>query len=159
MKRTSGIDHLIVQTWDQSSEVYGWNSEAHKLANSRLIRLSTLGYVGVHANFNAHKDIVIPPFIDFDVFNYWQDNLKDTFNASDPLFGRRSIAYFRGTVIDDEAYSRGVRQYINDNLAVKYANDPRRYQIYKGRKYYRHLARNVKLIIILSKDTLRPLPI
>jgi hypothetical protein len=133
--QTQGIDHVIVQTWDQSSEVYGWNSDSWRLLNKNLIRLSTLGYAGIHVNFNVYKDIVIPPYINFDDIESWLSNLSDTHNESDQLLGRRSMAYFRGTIIRDFAYSHGVRQYISQNLSEKYLHDPRRYQIYEGNNF------------------------
>jgi len=102
---SSGIDHIFVFSWDQASEVFGFYSEIKtKIANS--IHLTTLGASKMHPNYNPHKDIVIPPYI---------TNLSLKLSEIQiPLKNRQTFAYFRGTILEDLAYSHGVRQYIRE---------------------------------------------
>lgn len=59
---TGGTDHVLVFAWDQASEVLGWDHPVRGIIQN-AIHLTTLGTVQVDQNFNPHKDIVIPPFL------------------------------------------------------------------------------------------------
>ena len=59
---TGGTDHVLVFSWDQASEVFGWDHPVRGIIQN-AIHLTTLGSVQVNQNFNPHKDIVIPPFL------------------------------------------------------------------------------------------------
>lgn len=101
----AGADHVIVFSWDQASEILGWNHPSRRRVSS-AIHLTTFGSVEMHPNFNPHKDIVIPPFSNYSRI------LKRYSDSGTWINGNRSMfAYFRGTFIDDFDYSKGVRQY------------------------------------------------
>ena len=59
---TGGTDHIMVFSWDQASEVVGWDHPVRSIIQ-QSIHLTTLGSVESYPNFNPHKDIVIPPFL------------------------------------------------------------------------------------------------
>lgn len=115
-----GTDHLMVFSWyarlsatwlilrDQASEVLGWASTEQLLVQP-AIHLTLLGSIGpIGANFNPHKDIVVPPW----ATDY--PTVLDSFSDDKLASGRDIFAYFRGTVIPDHRYSWGVRQYLLD---------------------------------------------
>jgi hypothetical protein len=59
---TGGTDHVMVFSWDQASEVLGWDHSVRAVIQN-AIHLTTLGSVQVNHNFNPHKDVVIPPYL------------------------------------------------------------------------------------------------
>ncbi|KAJ3397617.1 hypothetical protein HDU80_009496 [Chytriomyces hyalinus] len=101
---TNGRNHVIIFSWDQSSEVLGYNASIHDRISS-CMHLTTLGTTDakVARNYNPVKDIVIPPYANYSIplsiFKrpHWPD-IQHFFN----LFG----------------YSHGVRQYIRELGAV-----------------------------------------
>ncbi|KAJ3105842.1 hypothetical protein HDU97_007486 [Phlyctochytrium planicorne] len=140
---SGGSDHLLIFTWDQASEVLGWNHPIRKRISS-TIHLTTLGSQIPFENFNPHKDIVIPPFAnfsrvleiqkqnaieaklietfqgimkDFNVTRILDELLAASYNAISNFGGlptRGIFAYFRGTILPDFRYSFGVRQYLKE---------------------------------------------
>jgi hypothetical protein len=132
---SGGTDHVLVFSWDQASEVVGWDHSVRSVIQN-AIHLTTLGSVKVNHNFNPHKDIVIPPFLNLSrayrmfpdvkvtmsqiLLSYVQLLLPYQMSTGDrwPNNRRRIWGYFRkflrlikgGTILDDFRYSFGVRQ-------------------------------------------------
>jgi hypothetical protein len=78
-----------------------------------------LGYRHQHDNFDPAKDVVIPPYVDLtDAMEWLERRAKLQPPSGRYPSGKKFLAYFRGTVHDDERYSHGVRQ----ALVKHYAN-------------------------------------
>jgi hypothetical protein len=114
---SSGTDHLVVFSWyilstnyqrDQASEVLGWESPTRSLI-APTIHLTTLGSILPSPNFSPHKDIVIPSYADYSAVLSLYPASGSWITAARPLH-----AYFRGTILKDERYSWGVRQYLKE---------------------------------------------
>jgi hypothetical protein len=99
---TSGRDHVVVLTWDQASEIFGFYSPVKRAIRS-AIHLTQVGYVSPHDNFDYHKDIVIVPY-----------NSHGHLANKAQVGNRGTFAYFRGSILDDPSYSFGVRQYLKE---------------------------------------------
>ena len=110
---SNGMDHLVVLAWDQASEVFGWASETRRLLQS-TIQLTNLGYMTRHDNFDPFKDITLPSYINMSDALQWQQR-RDQLGTTAPT--RKILAYFRGTVHEDQRYSHGVRQYLLKRFA------------------------------------------
>ncbi|KAJ3387211.1 hypothetical protein HDU80_000203 [Chytriomyces hyalinus] len=137
---TKGRNHVLVFSWDQASEVLGYNAPIRDRISS-CVHVTTLGTTDtkVARNHNPVKDIVIPPYANYTVplsiFKQpgWLD-IQNIFNAFGLLYDgwmfrkRPILAYFRGTIINDPRYSHGVRQYIRELGAVW----PDRYFVREG---------------------------
>ncbi|KAJ3293676.1 hypothetical protein HDU79_012044 [Rhizoclosmatium sp. JEL0117] len=63
---SEGSDHLFVFSWDQASEVLGWDSPIRSQI-SKAVHLTTLGSTNpsVLPNFDYVKDVVIPTYSQF----------------------------------------------------------------------------------------------
>lgn len=109
---TGGRNHFIVLSWDQAGEVFGYHSPARKVLQN-AIQITTIGTLRKTDNFNPSKDIVVPPYIDRKVFMDVLHQEHD-FDENRGWLGKRMLAYFRGTIVDDQRYSYGVRQYLWD---------------------------------------------
>jgi hypothetical protein len=138
--RSQGTDHLMVLSWDQASEVFGYfnRTQEHWVTSIRgrlqgMVHLTSTGYVGYRENFDPHKDIVIPPFVSFEPAKEWlrenSDSLhvpvnpNSTQEVQDILkhYNNKTIfGFFRGAILDDRRYSFGIRQF----LQVHYGNMP-----------------------------------
>jgi len=68
--------------------------------------------VGYHPNFHVHKDIVIPPFLNF---TYWQAN-NAKFAGHD---NRPMKAYFRGTIFEVRCHSERKAHHRLEKLRTK----------------------------------------
>ncbi|KAI9338224.1 hypothetical protein BDR26DRAFT_436155 [Obelidium mucronatum] len=64
--KTHGSNHLFVFSWDQASEVLGWDSPIRSKI-SKAVHLTALGSLDpkVLPNHNPSKDIVIPTFANY----------------------------------------------------------------------------------------------
>lgn len=100
--RNGGKDHLFVFSWDQGSELLGYNSVlSNRVASS--IHLVHHGKRGKDdQNYVAEKDVVIPVYRNF----FTADRIKSK-NIHKKIF-----AYFRGTLSEEFEYGQGARKYI-----------------------------------------------
>ena len=144
---SGGTDHIFTFSWDQASEIVGWDSPI-RTTLSPAIHLTALGVSTPHANFNTHKDIVIPTYNPdhvrllalMDKVLITGDNHTGDVQKFTNLTSQKSIfAYFRGTVHEDYKYSLGVRQYL-----VKHMTLPK-YHIHKihSPSYYSEISSSV----------------
>ena len=114
---STGIDHIIAFSWDQASEVLGIVHEGQFMDHPirslvrSAIHLTTLGTLVSRYNFDPHKDIVVPPYLNYTRYTVARTDLGDP--------ARTSFAHFRGTIFDDYAYSQGVRQALRSMAATE----------------------------------------
>lgn len=101
-ERNGGKDHMFVFSWDQGSELLGYNTVLSNRVSSS-IHLVHHGKRGINdQNYSIHKDIVIPVFRDY----YMADRIAKK------EVPKKIFAYFRGTLKDDYEYGHGARKYI-----------------------------------------------
>lgn len=104
--RRGGSDHVFTFTWDQGSEILGFGSEiADRVSSSIHLVHHGNREVSYTQNYNRDKDIVIPPY-------------RQTFEI-DALIKKKALsksilAYFRGTVHEDDVYGHGIRKVLRD---------------------------------------------
>ncbi|KAJ3219178.1 hypothetical protein HK099_004776 [Clydaea vesicula] len=108
--RNGGLDHIFVFSWDQASEILGWNHPIRQLVKPS-IHLTTFGTIENHSNFNSHKDVVIPPYSNYELQLKKVEGFEKNYQKYIKL-ERKIFAYFRGTFIKDHKYSKGVRQFL-----------------------------------------------
>jgi hypothetical protein len=107
---------------DQASEVLGWVSTTRtKIAPT--IHLTTLGSILPSPNFSPHKDIVIPSYADYSTVMTLFPGSGSWMTAERDVY-----AYFRGTILKDDRYSWGVRQYLKDLGRT----NPEKYAVHVG---------------------------
>lgn len=109
-KSCNNRNHVLVSSWDQGTEIFGWSSSIHNRI-SKMIYLSHVGYKIADQTFNVEKDIVIPPYVPTAKINAIKDSYE-SLALEKGYYYRGILASFRGTVLSDPVYSRGSRQHL-----------------------------------------------
>jgi hypothetical protein len=121
-ERNSGRDHVFIFSWDQGSEILGYNTIAANRAASSIHLVHHGKRDHNDQNYMAMKDVVIPVYR-----NYYMADRLSTKKVPKKIF-----AYFRGTIKDDPDYGLGIRKYIRHLGQVK----PDKYYVKDGHSEY-----------------------
>ncbi|KAJ3342665.1 hypothetical protein HDU93_001645 [Gonapodya sp. JEL0774] len=105
---TGGADHVVMFTYDRGASIVGWEADVlNRVGKAR--HLTTYGTVKKGKFFDPHKDVVVPPFVERPSWMGVSDGGRDRKEIKSPR-ERHTLAFFRGTVVNDQTYSGGVRQ-------------------------------------------------